>query len=58
MDLRGECILKGVAIHELGHAHGLDEANFFDSAMNPWVSDICELRDHDISDYEDLWGPQ
>lgn len=58
MDVANSCKRKGVAIHELGHAHGLDEAYFFDSVMNPWVSDICELRDHDISDYEELWGPQ
>ena len=53
-----QCKRTGVAIHEVGHAHGLDEAYLFDSVMNSWVSDICELRDHDISDYEELWGPQ
>ena len=42
----------------LGHAHGLGEAVFFDSVMNPYVFDICELRDHDVADYEELWGAQ
>ena len=52
------CKRKTVAMHELGHAHGLDH-NYIhsDTVMyGVYLSSSCTLGAHDIEDYEELWA--
>jgi hypothetical protein len=50
-----QCQRKMVAIHELGHAHGLDHGPA-GNVMVAGVTSRCTLGTHDIADYESLWG--
>lgn len=56
MDQYDGCTRKSVAMHELGHAHGLNES-FAPNVMTESPTEFpCTLGPHDISDYEELWG--
>lgn len=56
-DGRSQCGRNEVAMHELGHAHGLAHS-FMGQVMSAFESPfaICTLQAHDIADYESLWG--
>ena len=48
-------------MHELGHALGLDHWATTLNVMRESISlasYTCHLGTHDISDYDELWGPQ
>ena len=49
------CERKAVAMHELGHAHGLDHGPNV-NVMRSGGAGQCFLGVHDIADYEALWG--
>jgi hypothetical protein len=51
----GDCKRKSVAMHELGHAHGLGHS-YPGQIMNSYVQNICYLQSHDLADYHALWG--
>lgn len=58
MDSYNACTRKGVAMHELGHAHGIYHS-FYPNIMYRYLPyNFCLLRDHDEDDYEELWGPR
>lgn len=50
-----DCMRKWVAMHELGHAHGLGHS-YSGQIMNAYVQNVCTLQSHDIADYRKLWG--
>lgn len=50
-----QCKRNNVAMHELGHAHGIGHSP--GTVMNSFAIGICTLTPHDIADYESLWGP-
>ena len=54
-DNYGACDRKALAMHELGHAHGIDESGIANNIMGI-NNGRCTLGSHDIQDYEGLWG--
>ena len=55
MNQYSSCRRQNVAMHELGHAHGLGHS-FVGQVMNSYAQSICTLQSHDRSDYHALWG--
>ncbi len=55
MENYNDCRKKFVAYHELGHAHGLAHS-YSPNVMQENVANVCTLGDHDVHDYEELWG--
>jgi hypothetical protein len=55
MQYYNDCTRKNVAMHELGHAHGLAHS-FSGQVMYKYVSSVCTLQYEDKSDYHALWG--
>ena len=53
MDQHGACTRKYAAMHEQGHALGLDHS--YGSNVMSTGGSQCTLGTHDIDDYEELW---
>ena len=56
MDQYSTCRQKKTAMHELGHAHGIQHHGLTGNVMYITNLPLCNLGSHDIADYEDLWG--
>ena len=58
MDTYNQCGQNNVAMHELGHAHGIQHWTTNANVMRHLTAQpyICALGAHDIDDYSYLWG--
>ena len=57
LDYYTTCQQKGLAMHELGHAHGIGHSGIWGNIMGD-NNGICTLGSHDVDDYESLWRQQ
>jgi hypothetical protein len=56
METYTPCQRRTVAMHELGHAHGIGHGPRSGNVMSGVLSNQCVLGAHDIADYEEFWG--
>ncbi len=55
---QGKIDFRRVALHELGHALGLDHETSATAIMAPRLSDFYQLQADDIAGAESIYGPQ